>query len=68
MKPNIKITPHHSNIVLITHISEPQFQVEYDTTLNEIDFLKVFSNGYLTKELNVILEEAKTFIKSLKFA
>lgn len=61
MKPNIKITPHHSNIVLITHISEPQFQVEYDTTLNEINFLKVFSNGYLSSELNNILNQIRNY-------
>ena len=61
MKPNIKITPHHSNIVLITHISEPKFQVEYDTSLNEINSLKVFSNGYLSSELNNILNQIRNY-------
>lgn len=61
MKPNIKITSHHSNIVLITHISDPQFQAEYDTSLNEINFLKVFSNGYLPSELNNILNQIRNY-------
>ena len=61
MKSNIKITHSHSNIVLITHISEPQFQVEYDTSLNEINFLKVFSNGYLPSELNNILNQIRNY-------
>ena len=61
MKPNIKITSHHSNIVLITHISEPQFQVEYDISLNEINSLKVFSNGYLSSELNNILNQIRNY-------
>ena len=61
MKSNIKITHSHSNIVLITHISDPQFQVEYDTSLNEINFLKVFSNGYLPSELNNILNQIRNY-------
>ena len=68
MNPNIEILKITNKTVLVIHRVEPQFKAKIIKDTTEISDLKVFSNGYLTKELNALLEEAKTFIKSLKFA
>ena len=49
----------NNNIVLLAHKLEPQFLAEINTNTNEVHSLQVCSNGYLTKELNILLEQAK---------
>lgn len=62
MMKNFEILNKQGNIVLIHHKCEPHFKAEINQQTKEISGLKVSSNGYLTKELNSLLEDAVHFI------
>lgn len=67
MNPNLEIINVKNKIVLVTHKTEPKFTVEINHETTDIQGLQVFSNGYLTSELNNLIKDVKDFIKKIIF-
>lgn len=65
MNKNFEILNKTDKVILVHHKCTPSFNVEMHQETKEVSGLKVFSNGYLTKELNVLLDEAKQFIDKI---
>ena len=67
MNPNLEILNVKDKIVLVAHKTEPQFAIHINHETNDIHGLKVFSNGYLTSELNKLINDVKEFITKFNF-
>lgn len=67
MNPDLEILNVKNKIVLVAHKTEPQFTVHINHETNDVHGLKVFSNGYLTSELNKLIDDVKEFITKFNF-
>ena len=67
MNPNLEILNVKNKIVLVAHKAEPQFAIHINHETNDVQGLKVFSNGYLTSELNKLINDVKEFITKFNF-
>ena len=63
MKENFEVIKDNKHIVLITHKIKPRLAAEISKPSNEVTYLKVFSNGYLTSEIDKVLTAMKDFVK-----
>ena len=63
MKENFEIIKNNEHIVLIAHKNNPRLVAEVSKPSNEVTYLKIFSNWYLTSEVNKIIMSMQEFIK-----
>ena len=63
MKENFEILKNNEHIVLIAHKNNPRLVAEVSKPSNEVTYLKIFSNWYLTSEVNKIIMSMQEFIK-----
>ena len=67
MNPDLEILNVKNKIVLVAHKAEPQFAIHINHETKDVHELKVFGNGYLTSELNKLINDVKEFITKFNF-